>query len=165
MTLLLMTTSSGALSSDTFSSDAFSFNINSFALWLVQPEPLWIRLWLWSCTLEQTFSISNWQFLIPCYHQNLESDFAKHPLFQHTMSRAQICTLIARFSHAQTDFIRMQVDKAHVAVPNWPTEDFQEACLSDPCTLKRAGTNSTQLKEFFFSFSPTYHFCYTFSGF
>ena len=77
-----MTTSAGALSSDAFSSDAFSFNINSFALWLVQPEPLWIRLWLWSCTLEQMFSISNWQFLIPCYHQNLEGDFAKHPLFQ-----------------------------------------------------------------------------------
>jgi len=68
------------------------------------------------------------------------------------MSRAQRCTLIARFSHAQANFIRMQVDKAHVAIPNWPTEDFQEARLSDPCTLKRADTNSAQLKEFFFSF-------------
>jgi len=59
----------------------------------------------------------------------------------------------------------MQVDKAHVAVPNWPTEDFLEALLSDPCTLRRAGTNSAQLKEFFFSFSSSYHFCNTFSGF
>jgi len=74
--------SSGAFSSHAFSLDALSFNINSFALWLVQPEPLWIRLWLWSCTLEQMLSISNWQFLIPCYHQNLKGDFAKHPLFQ-----------------------------------------------------------------------------------
>jgi len=81
------------------------------------------------------------------------------------MSRAQICTLTARFTHAQANFIRMQVDKAHVAVPNWPTEDFQEARLRDPCTLKRAGTNSAQLKEFFFSFSPFYHFSNTFSGF
>jgi len=76
--------SSGAFSSDAFSSDALSFNINFFALWLVQPEPLRIRLWLWSCTLEQMFSISNWQFLIPCYHQNLKGCFAKHPLFQHS---------------------------------------------------------------------------------
>jgi len=47
----------------------------------------------------------------------------------------------------------MQVDKAYVTVPNWPTKDFQEARLSDPCTLKGAGMNSAQLKEFFFSFS------------
>ena len=71
--------SSGAFSSDVFSSDALSFNINFFALWLVQTEPLWIRLWLWSCTLEQMFSISNWQFLIPCYHQNLERWFCETP--------------------------------------------------------------------------------------
>ena len=71
--------SSGAFSSDAFSSDAFSFNINSFALWFVQTEPLWIRLWLWSCTLEQMFSISNWQFLIPCYHQNSERWFCETP--------------------------------------------------------------------------------------
>jgi len=71
-------------SSGAFSSDAFSFNINFFALWLVQLEPLWIRFWLWSCTLEQMFSISNWQLLIHCYHQNLEGDFARHHLFQHT---------------------------------------------------------------------------------
>jgi len=89
--ILLLTTwlqerfSSGAFSSDAFSSDALSFNINFFALWLVQPEPLWIRLWLWSCTLEQMFSISNWKFLISCYHQNIEGDFAKQPLFQQTL--------------------------------------------------------------------------------
>ena len=57
--------SSGALSSDAFSSDAIlsdalSFNKNSFALWLIQSEPLWIVLWLGSCKLEQMFSISNW---------------------------------------------------------------------------------------------------------
>jgi len=68
------------------------------------------------------------------------------------MSRAQTCTLIARFPHAQANFIRIQVDKAHVAVPNWPTEDFQEARLSDPCTLKRAGTNLTHINSFLFSF-------------
>ena len=28
------------------------------------------------------FIISNWWFLIPCYHQNSRGDFAKHPLFQ-----------------------------------------------------------------------------------
>jgi len=44
--------SSGALSSDAFLSDALSFNKNSFALWLVQSEPLWIVLWLRFCTLE-----------------------------------------------------------------------------------------------------------------
>jgi len=60
---------------------------------------------------------------------------------------------IGTLSDAQANFIKMQVDKAHVAVSNWPTEDFQEARLSDPCTLKRADTNSAQLKEFFFSFS------------
>jgi len=59
----------------------------------------------------------------------------------------------------------MQVNKAHVAAPNCPTEDFLEARLSDPCTLKRAGTNSAQLKEFFFFFSKSYHFCNTFSDF
>ena len=36
---------------------------------------------LWSCTHEQIFSISNWQFLIPCYHQNLKGN-VKHILFQ-----------------------------------------------------------------------------------
>jgi len=55
----------------------------------------------------------------------------------------------------------MQVDKAHMAAPNWPTEDFLEARLSDPCTLKHAGTKSAQLKEFLFSFSLTCHFCNT----
>jgi len=49
-----------------------------------------------------------------------------------------------------------------MVVPNWPTEDFQEAHLSDPCTLKRAGTDSAQLKEFFFSFSLHYIFYYIF---
>jgi len=48
------------VSSGALSSDALSFNKNSFALWLVQSEPLWIELWLRSCTLEQMFSISNW---------------------------------------------------------------------------------------------------------
>jgi len=33
--------------------------------------------------LNKLFSISNWWFLIPCYHQNLRGDFEKHPLFQH----------------------------------------------------------------------------------
>jgi hypothetical protein len=50
----------------------------------------------------------------------------------------------------------MQVDKAHVAVPNWPTEDFQEAHLSNAWTLKRAGMNSAQLKEFSILFLITY---------
>ena len=81
------------------------------------------------------------------------------------MLRVQICTLIARFPHAQANFIRMQVDKAHVTVPNWPTKDFQEARLSDPCTLKRADTNSAQLKEFS-SLSKGHQFFWnTFSGF
>ena len=52
--------SSGAFSSDAILSHALSFNENSFALWLVISEPLWIVLWLGSCTLEQMFSISNW---------------------------------------------------------------------------------------------------------
>jgi len=58
----------------------------------------------------------------------------------------------------------MQVDKAHVAAPYWPTEDFLEARLSDPCTLMHADTNFAQLKEFFFSFSFTYCFIKTFYG-
>jgi len=36
------------------------------------------------------------------------------------------CTLPARSSELH----QMQVDKAHVAVPNWTKEDFQEARLS-----------------------------------
>ena len=74
------------------------FKIHSFALWFVQPEPLWIRLWLWSCTLEQMFSISNWQFLILCYHQNLNGDYVKHPLFQHQHFRF-FCTWTVKYSH------------------------------------------------------------------
>ena len=38
------------------------------------------------------------------------------------------CTLPGRLSELH----QMQVDKAHVAVPNWTKEDFQEARLSDP---------------------------------
>jgi len=69
MTLLLMTCLQERFlqthffrrfSSDAFLSDALSFNKNSLALWLVQSEPLWIVLWLRSCTLEHMFSISNW---------------------------------------------------------------------------------------------------------
>ena len=89
----------------------------------------------------------------------------KRPVVRLRVHNVESSDLYADCTHAQANFIRMQVDKAHVAVPNWPTKDFQEARLSDPYTLKRAGTNYAQLKEFFFSFSPTYHFCNTFSGF
>jgi len=52
----------------------------------------------------------------------------------------------------------MQVDKAHMAVPNWPTEDFQEARLSDPCTLKREGTNLAHINSFLFSFQQKFYY-------
>ena len=58
------------------------------------------------------------------------------------------CTLPARSSELH----QMQVDKTHVAVPNWTKEDFQEARLSDPCTLKRAGTILAHINSFLFSF-------------
>ena len=89
-------------SSGAFYLDSFSFNRNFFALWLVQTEPPWIRLWLWSCTLEQMFSVSNWQFLISCYHQNLEGDFAKHPLFQQSWHWP---TLVLRWPSSSLIFI------------------------------------------------------------
>jgi len=58
----------------------------------------------------------------------------------------------ARFPHAQANFIRLQVDKAHVAAPNWPTKDILVARLSERRTLKRADTNSAQTNSFLLSF-------------
>jgi len=58
------------------------------------------------------------------------------------------CTLPTRSSKLH----QMRVDKAHVAVPNWTKEDFQGARLSNPCTLKRAGTNLAHVNSFLFSF-------------
>ena len=95
--VLLMTSASDVLHNHFSSEPLFFRRFKLPSCWFHCCHLLFLHTWT-------NISISNWQFLIPCYHQNLKGN-VKHILFQHIVVHP--CSSSRRATSTVLDKVRL----------------------------------------------------------